>query len=342
MLFDVGRVGRQTATIPRVMTDAGVYTSPTLDLDLTSTLDSRITFTRAAGSQTYFNSAGVLTVPATNEPRFDYDPVTLQPLGLLVEDTRTNLFLNSATLVTQTVTVGAVANTLSFYGTGTVTLSGVSTAGPLVGTGVNNRVSLIFTPTAGALLCTVTGSVTNAQIEAGAFPSSYIPTTGVAATRAAEPVTRIPVGPWFNAAQGTLTAEGYFRTIPTTQITELVGLGQSSSDLYRLSIGLGQSVMSLQAFAATVNQYNATTVGSIVANALVKAGMTYNLTGLAVKHVTNGGAVTSGVASSTMPGTPTTLYIGGAGRGILMYGTTTRIRYWPRVLTDLELMAATT
>jgi hypothetical protein len=43
-----------------------------------------------------------------------------------------------------------------------------------------------------------------------------------------------------------------------------------------------------------------------------------------------------------MPGTPTTLYIGGAGRGILMYGTTTRIRYWPRVLTDLELMAATT
>ena len=56
--------------------------------------------------------------------------------------------------------------TLSFTGTGTVTLSGAST-GSLVGTGAGNRVSMAFTPTAGAVTFTVSGSVTLAQVEAG-------------------------------------------------------------------------------------------------------------------------------------------------------------------------------
>ena len=52
-----------------------------------------VTFTRAS-SATYFDSAGVQTA-ATDALRFDSDPVTLAPRGILIEGARTNLFLRS-------------------------------------------------------------------------------------------------------------------------------------------------------------------------------------------------------------------------------------------------------
>lgn len=106
--------------------------------------------------------------------------------GALIEAARTNLFLNSATGSTQSITVAAVAHTLSFRGTGTITLTGVSTAGPLVGSGASTRVTLEFTPTAGSLTLTVSGSCTNVQLEEGAFVSSWIPTAGASVARNAD------------------------------------------------------------------------------------------------------------------------------------------------------------
>jgi len=166
-----------------------------------------ITFSRAS-SATFLGSNGLLQTAANNVPRIEYD-ATGAVKGLLIEEARTNLLLNSGTLSTQSVTVANVANTLSFTGTGTVTLSGVSTAGPLVGTGTgeSNRVSLTFTPTAGTLTLTVSGTVTNAQIEAGSFPTSYIPTTGAAATRARD-LAEIPTSAFgYNNDKGSISVE---------------------------------------------------------------------------------------------------------------------------------------
>jgi len=84
-----------------------------------------------------------------------------------------NWLLNTATLSTQNVTTIARSYTLSFTGTGSVTLTGTSTAGPLAGTGANDRVSLTFTPTAGTLTLTVAGSVTNAMLEFGSVFTGY-------------------------------------------------------------------------------------------------------------------------------------------------------------------------
>jgi len=93
--------------------------------------------------------------------------------GWMPKTGRRNLLNATDTLSTQSVTVTAVAHTLAFTGTGTVTLSGASTAGPLVGTGAGNRVTLTFTPTAGSLTLTISGSVTLAQLEIGSSATTY-------------------------------------------------------------------------------------------------------------------------------------------------------------------------
>jgi hypothetical protein len=70
----------------------------TLNLDFTkmSALDSRFTFTRST-TATYINSSGyvaTMAAAATNDPtkaRFDYNPTTLAPNGLLIEGQTTNL-----------------------------------------------------------------------------------------------------------------------------------------------------------------------------------------------------------------------------------------------------------
>ena len=77
---------------------------------------------------------------------------------------RYNLLNNTDVLSTQSITVRNVKHILSFSGTGSVALSGAFT-GTLAGTGANNRVYLEFTPTAGSLTLTVSGSVEKAQLE---------------------------------------------------------------------------------------------------------------------------------------------------------------------------------
>lgn len=132
-----------------------------------------------------FNRYGEFATALNDIPR-------QEAYGWLIETERQNLLLNSETLSTQDITVTAQTYTLSFYGTGSVTLSGVAVA-TLAGTGASGRVSLSFTPSAGALTLTVSGTVTRAQVEAGDFATSYIKTTASAETRSADIVT-IPAG----------------------------------------------------------------------------------------------------------------------------------------------------
>ncbi len=68
---------------------------PRMALDFTTgVLDPRVTFTRAS-TATFVGSNGIIQTAAINAPRFDYNPSTLAPLGLLIEEQRTNVALTS-------------------------------------------------------------------------------------------------------------------------------------------------------------------------------------------------------------------------------------------------------
>ena len=85
--------------------------TPALSLNfLSGALDSRITFTRST-TATFVGSNGLIQTAAINAPRFDFNPITLAPLGLLIEEQRTNLLLQSEDFSTTWLPVGATVTT---------------------------------------------------------------------------------------------------------------------------------------------------------------------------------------------------------------------------------------
>jgi len=139
-----------------------------------------------------------------------------------------NWLLNTATLSTQNVTTIARSYTLSFTGTGSVTLTGTSTAGPLAGTGANDRVSLTFTPTAGTLTLTVAGSVTNAMLEFGSTFTGYGASGATSASNGS--------GNWwldFDGSNDNLSMATYFSPSATADQGVIICGSQFASSSYR-------------------------------------------------------------------------------------------------------------
>lgn len=96
-----GLVVKANTTIPatgNLVTTNTVRTSarPTLDFNFARSpvLDNRITFFRPSIG-TYIGRDGYIKYAGVNQPRFDYDPITGQSNGLLIEEQRTNLVPNS-------------------------------------------------------------------------------------------------------------------------------------------------------------------------------------------------------------------------------------------------------
>ena len=239
---------------------------PSLDLRfaLAKKLDPRITFTRGS-TGTYFGSDGLMRTAGVNEPRFDHDPVTGQSLGLLIEESRTNLLTysedftnavwgsaqNRATRITQTgvddprggftaatyknggrtnleLVYRLVSGTIGIpytysvwlrrrVGNGTIQLI----VGDLVYQTVNvtnqwARFSVTNTPTTTNVRAYISINgigdevdVWGAQLETGAFPTSYIPTSASTVTRSADnaSMTGTNFSSWYNSSEGTIYLE---------------------------------------------------------------------------------------------------------------------------------------
>ena len=181
---------------PTAYSDGKIHSAKPIEAtaDLNFTRGSGATRTNAQGSRE--NSQG------NNTPRINYkDGVG----SWLIEPQSTNLYLNSALIVTQNITTLASSYTVSFYGTGTITFTGTY-SGSLTGTGVNDRVSITFTTTSGTLTSAVSGTVTQGQAEEGNI-TSYIPTIGSVQTRLAETASRSGLGDLIDSTQGVLYVE---------------------------------------------------------------------------------------------------------------------------------------
>ena len=316
---------------------------PRLALDFTTAIaDPRVTTTRAANTATRVNSGGVIEIVNANLPRFDFDPITLVCRGQRIEEARTNLLLNSlidgTSLSTQTVAVTAVAHTISFYGSGTITLSGAATA-TVTGVGAYpNRQTFTFTPSAGSLTCTVAGTVQYAQLEVGSFVTSFIPTGAASVTRNADVVqmTGANFSSWYNASEGTFAATANVGSLAGAFNFFFMANNGTASNV----IGIRKGPASSANLAAIVTDAGASQA-SILCTGALPAGQNFQAT-LAYKLNDFAAAGAGGAAGTdTIGNVPTVdrLDIGSQVGLLFLNGTIANLRYWPQRLINAEVQA---
>lgn len=293
------------------------------------------TFTRASGG-TFVGSNGLIQSAGNNVARFDHDPVTLESKGLLIEESRTNLVFPSETLTTQTRTVTAVAHTLSFYGSGTVVLSGAHSA-TVVGTGdYPSRRTFTFTPTAGSLTLTVTGTVQYANLEAGSFATSYIPTTTASAVRSADvcSITGVAFSGMWNSSEGTLFASGDPRaSITATYVMANSGANANQVSIYRIPLTGYFGIAASGAFTAQITSSSANGSFNKVAGSYATND---------ARSAANGVLGTPD-STVTVPTNLTRLNIGSAGltNSEFANGSIAAIRYFRKPFSNAKLQALT-
>jgi hypothetical protein len=179
------------------------------------------------------------------------------------------------------------------------------------------------------------------QLEQGAFPTSYIPTTTAAATRAADSAVVTPISSFYNQAEGTVYNE--FSVPVLDGATTLRGIAQfaeAAAVQNRLQTGVrGTGLYSFSAVAANSVEFDITTsAGAVAAGTTVRAAQVYK-SGDSARSF-NGAAVGTSSAAITQP-TRERLRLGDNGSGILN-GHIRKVAYWPKRLTNTLLEQLTT
>ncbi len=164
-----------------------------------------------------------------------------------------------------------------------------------------------------------------AQWEVGAFPSSYIPTIGASATRAAENIiTSGSLQTAINAATGSLVAQtdsgggaGFAANIVDSNGTNLLGFDASN-----------HALASMIGALATGNTANRTTQD--------KLGLAWNASGRSL--VLNGGTVANDASAQTPSATQ---HIGSSGTANFAFAYIERLSAWTTKLADATLQGFT-
>jgi hypothetical protein len=174
-----------------------------------------------------------------------------------------------------------------------------------------------------------------AQLEAGAFPTSYIPTTTAAATRAADSALVTSISSFYNQAEGTLFAENSFLS---TAGTPLCLDNNGTSDRYLLAYS--SNVPRYVVFVSSNAQAQIDVGSAASAGDVVKHIGAYALNDF---QAARGGTLGTADTSGNLPVGVTHLRLGRTtSNTAFLNGHIRKVAYWPKRLTNTLLEQLTT
>ena len=309
------------------------FTAATATLTLGSTSGSGTVHVRRTPSDSTYLATGA---SAKYGLPYEWDANgTLK--GILVEPQATNLFLNNTTGATQTISVSnATAYTVSFFGTGSITFSGANSS-TLSGTGATTRVSTTFTTGSTSLVCTVSGSITDVQVETGSVATSVIRTYAASATRAADSIS-LAATAFPTISAGTFFVDAI--NLRNDLARELLTFRDAGGTYrVRMSFSTGNSFY-YRVQASTTQAGDATYgVGSITVGTTYKVGVGIDTDSFA--FVVNGSILNSDT-SGTLPSGYSTLWIGSNAGVEQASGYIQKIRVLPRRVANAAMQTETT
>jgi hypothetical protein len=375
---------------------------------------SAVTAYTATTTQSITNYIPVLQTAAAGVPRFDHNPTTGEALGLLIEEQRTNLLLQSGWAGATSGTPGSAPTSWTVgFGTNTVTtaypsyfdtsanavkfdcdsgervmfqqsinvtngvqyalsayleaVSGSIGDGLLVIAGTatltqNTFVTNPSTPGRYTILFTATGTGTvtvrvgvgtsatvsatcsatwsHPQIEAGAFSTSYIPTTTASVTRNADvaSMTGTNFSSWFNAGEGTVYSEHQSVSAPNLR-AYCISDGTSNNALQNVVTTSGGTGVRFE--VRVNNSATAFVPGTAitpVAGQFYKLAAAYKFNDVAASR---DGEAAGTDTSADLP-VVDRIFIGARASGANeLNGTIRKLAYYPQRLTNAQLQALT-
>jgi hypothetical protein len=214
------------------------------------------------------------------------------------------------------------------------TLSRVSVSRTLNGAGTERITSQFIWTVANGATVDFTLRIAAPQLEQGAFPTSYIPTTTAAATRAADSAVVTPISSFYNQAEGTLFAEANIPSSPSNAFAADVYTDvQNRLGIYRVA-----SSTDMASFVMVGNSGQSGLVNTVTTQP-TKSALAFASDNFAM--ATNGGTVAVDTSGS-LP-SATSLRIGQrADGGQAANGHIRKIAYWPKRLSNALLQQLTT
>jgi hypothetical protein len=184
-------------------------------------------------------------------------------------------------------------------------------------------------------------SLWGAQLEAGAFATSYIPTTSATVTRSADAasMTGTNFSSWYRADAGTLYGEGSCPndSVNTDRVIAFINNGTNANGYVIRFAGSTKTSQTYGSNGSAANQWIIEGSSLIGASAKMAVGYAINNVGFAVNNTL------VGTDSLAIVGAVNQLNIGQQSAGINpLCGTIKKLAYYPLRLTNSELQGLTT